>query len=247
MEALLAGTIDLTYVGPNPALNAHVRSNGDEVRILAGATSGGAGLAVRAAAAIAGPADLRGRRIATPQFGNTQDIACRRWLRAQGFTVTQTGGDVAVLPTSNPDQLSLIQSGDLDGAWTVEPWLSRIEREAGGRVLVEEDDSVTTVLAASARFVRDRPELARRALAAHRELTVRLRDDSTAARAAIAAEIGVETTRPMPLDLLDHCWRRLRFTDEVDLGALHRFLDAARELGFVTGSPDISRLVEVPR
>jgi NitT/TauT family transport system substrate-binding protein len=245
MEALLAGSIDLTYVGPNPAINAHVRSGGEDVRILAGATDGGAGLVVRADARIETAADLRGRRLATPQFGNTQDIACRAWLREQGFTVTQTGGEVTVLPTSNADQLSLIQAGELDGAWTIEPWLSRIEREAGGRLMVEEEDAVTTVLAASARFLRERPELARQALAAHRELTGRLRGDADAARRAIADEIAAETRQPVPIDLIEHCWDRMRFTDEVDVRALRRFLDAAREAGFLGSTPDISRLVEV--
>ena len=131
MEAIFAGSIDLTYVGPNPALNAYIRSGGDEIRVLAGSALGGAALVVAGDGRIAKPADFKGRRLATPQLGNTQDVAARAWLKKQGFRVTQTGGDVAVLPTANADQLPLFQEGRLDAVWTVEPWVSRLELEAG--------------------------------------------------------------------------------------------------------------------
>src|SRR5688572_1093971 len=159
MEAMMAGSLDAAYVGPNPALNAHVRTNGAEVRVLAGATNGGSGLVVRKDAGITGAGQLRGKRVATPQLGNTQDVSCRAWLRAQGLKVELTGGDVLVTPTPNPDQLALFQSGELDAAWTVEPWISRLELEAGGQLLVDERDVVTTVFAARAAFVAQHGDL----------------------------------------------------------------------------------------
>ena len=107
MEAVFAGSLDLTYVGQGPALNAHFKSNGEEIRVISGAATGGAALVVKPNGGINSPADFRHKKIATPQLGNTQDISCRAWLKAQGFNVTQTGGDVKVLPVANPDQLSL--------------------------------------------------------------------------------------------------------------------------------------------
>ena len=133
MEAIFAGSLDLTYVGQGPALNAYFKSEGEEIRVLSGAATGGAALVVRPDAALKVPADFRGKTIATPQLGNTQDISCRAWLKAQGFKVTQTGGDVKVLPVANPDQLSAFQQKQVDGVWTVEPWVTRLEREAGGK------------------------------------------------------------------------------------------------------------------
>ncbi|HEX6882988.1 MAG TPA: ABC transporter substrate-binding protein, partial [Planctomycetota bacterium] len=118
MEAMLAGSLDLTYVGPNPALNAYIRSEGDEIRIVAGAASGGAALVVQPDGRIQEVADFRGRKIATPQLGNTQDVAARAFLKSKGFKITQTGGDALVLPTANPDQLALFLKGDLDAVWT---------------------------------------------------------------------------------------------------------------------------------
>src|SRR5262245_15705215 len=171
MEAIFANSIDMTYVGPSPALNAYIRSNGDEIRVIAGAAVGGAALVVHAGGAIRTPADFRGKTIATPQLGNTQDIACRAWLTTQGYHVTQLGGDVTVLPTSNPDQLSLFSGNKLDAVWTVEPWVSILETQADGQVFLEETEAITTLLVARASFLSQRPKVARAFAAAHAELT----------------------------------------------------------------------------
>ncbi|HUG11600.1 MAG TPA: ABC transporter substrate-binding protein, partial [Opitutaceae bacterium] len=171
MEAIFAGSIDAAYVGPNPALNAYIRSNGDEVRVLAGAVEGGAALVVQGDGRVTEPADFAGRRIGTPQLGNTQDVAARAWLKKQGFKITQTGGDVLVVPTANPDQLSLFQQGKLDGVWTVEPWVSRLLLEGGGKLFVEQDDAVTTLLVSSVSLLRERPELAGKLRETHVALT----------------------------------------------------------------------------
>src|SRR3954470_8251190 len=162
MEAIFAGSLDVTYVGQGPALNAHLKSNGEEIRILSGAANAGAALVVKPDGAIKTAADFRGKKIATPQLGNTQDISCRAWLKAQGFKITQTGGDVTVLPTNNPDQLGLFQKGGVDAVWTVEPWVTRLEREAKGKVFLDQTDVITTWLAASAKFLSERRELAKK-------------------------------------------------------------------------------------
>src|SRR5687767_9282100 len=114
MEALLAKSIDITYVGPNPAVNAHLKTRGQDIRIVAGACSGGAALVVQPGV-IQKDADFKGKKVGTPQLGNTQDVAARAWLQSKKFRVTMTGGDVQVVPTSNPDQLLLFQKKDLAG------------------------------------------------------------------------------------------------------------------------------------
>src|SRR5436305_6187498 len=137
MDAIFSRSLEVTYVGQGPALNAHLKSNGQEIRVISGAASGGAALVVKPDGPIKAAADFRGKKIATPQFGNTQDISCHAWLKARGFKITQTGGDVTVLPTANPDQLPLFQNGGVDAVWTVEPWVTRLEREAKARVFLE--------------------------------------------------------------------------------------------------------------
>lgn len=246
MEALLAGSIDATYVGPNPALNAHIRSRGDEVRVVAGSAYGGSALVVRKGAGIRGPADLRGRRVATPQLGNTQDVACRAWLKAGGLKVTLSGGDVSVLPTPNPDQFARFQDGTLAAAWTVEPWVSRLELEAEGEVLVAEPDALTTILVASRRLVDERRDLAHKLVAAHAELTGWVVAHPAEARDLVRAELRAITRQDMPAALLEHAWPRLRFDARVARAPFERLVETARGVGFLEDAIPLDRLVEAP-
>src|ERR1700682_752847 len=171
MEAIFANSIDLTYVGPSPAINAYAKSRGEEIRIVSGAANGGAALVVSGDSALKSATDFRRKKIATPQLGNTQDVSCRAWLAAGGLKITQLGGDAQVLPTQNADQLAMFQQKKIDGVWTVEPWVSRLEMEAGGKVLVEETDSPTTVLVSSVKFLGANRETVKRFVEAHRALT----------------------------------------------------------------------------
>ncbi len=242
MEAVLSGSIDLTYVGPNPALNAYIRSQGEEIRVLAGAAEGGAALVVRSDAGLATPADFRGKRLATPQLGNTQDVAARVWLAAQGFKVTQTGGDVFVLPTQNADQLPLFQTGRLDAAWTVEPWVSRLEQEAKGRVFLEQKDAITTVLVSSVKLLKTQPGLVKKFVAAHVELTAWLNSHGDEARALVRAGLGAETKHEMPEAIVASGWARLKFTDQASPAAFAKLVAEAQSVGFLRDAIPLDRL-----
>lgn len=242
MEAIFAGSIDLTYVGPNPALNAFIRSQGEEIRVLAGAALGGAALVVPGDGRIAQPAHFKGLRVATPQLGNTQDVAARAWLKQQGFKVTLTGGDVLVLPTANPEQLSLFQQGKLDAVWTVEPWVSRLELEAGGRVLVEQTDAVTTVLVSSVKFLKAHPTLVEKFRAAHQELTVWLTEHPEEAQAQVRAALSAEIKREMSGAIVTSAWRRLRFSDQVTQKQFEALVADAQSVGFLRNAIPLDRL-----
>src|SRR6059058_4936052 len=193
MEAIFAGSLDLTYVGQGPALNAHFKANGAEIRILAGAANAGAALVIKPDGVIKTAADFRGKKIATPQLGNTQDISCRAWLKAQGFKVTQIGGDVTVLPTNNPDQLALLQNGGVDAVWTVEPWVTRLEREAKARVFLEDKDVITTWLVSSSKFLNGQRDLVKKIVAANAELTDWMQKNTDEAQKLLIAELKEET------------------------------------------------------
>lgn len=246
MEAIAANSIDLTYVGPNPALNLYVKSQGEEVRIIAGSANGGAALVVQPDGRLSKPEDFRGKSIATPQLGNTQDVAARAWLKKQGYAITQLGGDVRVLPTANPDQLSLFTEGKLDGVWTVEPWVSRLELEAKGKIFLEQKDAVTTVLTASARTLAERPELAKKFAAAHAELTKWINEHPEEAKKLANAELKELTKRAMPAELIDHSWPRIHFTSAVKREDLDSFVAEAQSVGFLKGTIDLSRLIVTP-
>lgn len=246
MEALLSGDLDFAYVGPSPALNAYVRSKGAEVRVISGATWGGAALVVRAEGGPTTPAELRGKRIGTPQLGNTQDVACRAWLTDQGFRVTQSGGDVTVVPTQNAEQLDLFRRGDLDAVWTVEPWVARLETEGGGRVLLEEFDALTTVLVARAKLVEEAPELVRGVVKAHKELTKWIAEHPDDAKVLVRKELREETKRELSPELLDRCWARMRHDDQVSVGVFEDFVRRAQHAGFLREAGDLASLVSVP-
>ncbi|HNC24213.1 MAG TPA: ABC transporter substrate-binding protein [Opitutaceae bacterium] len=241
MEAIFAGSIDLTYVGPNPALNAYIRSRGDEVRVLAGAAEGGAALVVNGTT-VKQASDLKGRRLGTPQLGNTQDVAARVWLKEQGYHVTLTGGDVAVLPTANPDQLGLFKQGKLDAVWTVEPWVSRLEQDAGARVLIDQHDAVTTILVASARLLKDHPDLAAKFQSAHAELTAWLQAHPEEAQGQVRAGLTAETKREISATLVASAWRRLHFTDQVTQAQLASVVKDAQKVGFLRDAIPLDRL-----
>jgi len=242
MEAIFAGTIDLTYVGPNPTLNAYIRSRGEEIRVLAGAAEGGAALVVQGDGRIAQSGDFKDRRIATPQLGNTQDVAARAWLRKQGFTITLTGGDAQVIPTANPDQLALFQQGKIDAVWTVEPWVSRLEKEAGGKVFLEQGDALTTILVSSVELLKKRPALAERFVAAHTELTAWLGDHPEAARELVRAGLSAEVRREIPAALIASSWPRLHFTAVVRQEQFETLIGDAQSVGFLRDAIPLDRL-----
>jgi NitT/TauT family transport system substrate-binding protein len=246
MEAIFAGSLDLTYVGQGPALNAHFKSNGDEIRVLAGAANAGAALAVKSDSPIKTAADFRGKKIATPQLGNTQDISCRAWLKAQGFKVTQTGGDVRVLPTNNPDQLALLQNGGVDAVWTVEPWVTRLEREAKARVFLEDKDVITTWLVSSAKFLNGQRELARKTVAANAELTDWMQQNPDQAQKLLIDELTAETRTTFAPEAVALAWKRIKFTTAAPAELITKAVQDGRDAGFFRGSTDTSKLIYTP-
>lgn len=244
MEAILSNSIDLTYVGPSPTLNAYAKSNGEEIRIIAGAAAGGSALVVQPESGLKQPADFRGKTIATPQLGNTQDVACRAWLANGGLKITQTGGDAFIVPTPNPDQLSLFQQKKLDAVWTVEPWVSRLERDAGGKVLVEQSKESITVLVSSVKFLKTKRELAGKFAQAHRELTEWILAHPEEAKQMVQQELAAETQAKISAELITRAWTRIVLTTETSLDEYRQFVANAQRAGFIRTAPDLSRLIE---
>ena len=246
MEAIFANSIDLAYVGPGPALNAYTKANGEEIRLVSGAANGGAGLVVQPDGNLKAAADFRGKRIATPQLGNTQDISCRAWLTEGGLKITQLGGDAQVLPTQNPDQLGLFKAKKVDAVWTVEPWLTRLEHEAGGKILVDEKEAATTVLVSSVKFLTGQAEVAKKFAQAHAELTDWIGKNPDEAQRLIKAELLEETKSDMTPEMIAAAWKRIVFTAETPRAAVEKFLQNSVKAGFIKTAPDLSKLFANP-
>lgn len=244
MEALFGRTADLTYVGPSPALNAYAVSAGREVRLLAGAVNGGAALMVAPESGINTPADFKGRSIATPQLGNTQDVSCRAWLTKNGLRCTLEGaGDCRVAPTPNSMQLQLMKQGDIDACWTVEPWVSRLESMAGARILVQEPDVVTTVLAGRVGWLKLHPQEAATIIRAHRELTQWIIEHPEEAQTRVVEELTHLTQAPMDPELVRSAWKRLKLTDAIDQPGLEQFVKDAQSTGLLDRVPPLDGMI----
>ena len=249
-EALFADAIDLTFIGPNPAINAYAKSNGEAVRIISGSTSGGAFLVVRPDITTA--EDLRGKSIATPSLGNTQDVALRAWLAEQGLvTDTAGGGDVNVVPQENTQTLETFLAGTIDGAWVPEPWASRLIQDAGATVLVDERDLwpdgkyVTTHLMVATKFLEENPEVVKRILLATAQAVDFVNDNPDEAQAIVNAEIEKFTTKAVGEELLKAAWSNLVFTVDPIASSLQTSADDAIALGLLEDPGDLSGLYDL--
>ncbi|MBG6212300.1 MAG: ABC transporter substrate-binding protein [Cryobacterium sp.] len=217
VEALSAGAIDAAYIGPGPAVNTFVQSGGQSATIVAGGSSGGAALVVRDG--IDGPADLAGTILATPQLGNTQDVALRSWLGDEGYETSTTGGGaVTVSPTDNAQTLALFQSGKIDGAWLPEPWVSRLVLQAGGHVLVNEadlwdnGDFPTTVLLVRTDFLTEHPDTVSALLEGHVTAVDWLTQNPADAATVINAKLTADTGKALDGAVLTRALTDVTFT-----------------------------------
>jgi NitT/TauT family transport system substrate-binding protein len=252
VEALFAGAIDMTYIGPNPAITAYVRSGGEAVRVVAGAASGGAALVVRNDGGINKPEDFRGKKVASPQMGNTQDVALRAWLKAHGMKSTDKGGEVQVIPLANPDQLTLFLKKQLDAAWAPEPWATRLIREGNGRLFLDERDLwpkgqfVTAHLIVRTKFLQEHPDLVKNWLRAHVELTDWINGHLPEAKQALNAQIQRETGKALPPAVLDEAFGRLQVTYDPLHTALLTAAKSAFDAGFLGSQmPDLNGMYDL--
>jgi NitT/TauT family transport system substrate-binding protein len=237
IEALFGGALDATYIGPNPAINAFAKSDGEAVRIVAGATSGGAQLVVRDG--IDDIEDLRGATLATPQLGNTQDVALRAWLLDQGLVTSLTGGrnDVEIVSQENSQTLDLVKQGTIDGAWLPEPWASRLVLEGGGTVLVDErdlwpdGDYVTTHLIVRTEFLEQYPGTVRALLEAQVTTNAWIAANSDEARTLANGAIGELTGKSLSDDVLARAWDNLTLTDDPVASSVQVSADHAAGVG----------------
>ncbi len=252
IEAMLARQIDLAYVGPNPAINGYLKTKGTLLKIIAGAASGGAALVLRSDLGIKNVKQLEGLKIASPQIGNTQDVALRYFLKNNGFKLREQGGKVSVLPISNPDQLNLFLKKEIDGAWTVEPWVSRLVDEAGGVVFLDERSLwpkgkfVTAHIIASQTYLTKNPAYVKRWLQAHVRTTQQINSGKTIAISGINRELKRITGSFLPDKIITAALNNLDLTYDPLPKSLYVSAERAYELGFLGKTkPDLSKIYDL--
>ncbi len=237
-EALFADAIDATYLGPNPAINAFVKSGGAALRIVAGSTSGGAFLVV--SPSINSAADLKGKKLASPQLGGTQDVALRSWLKQQGLSAdTNGGGDVSIVPQDNGLTLDAFKSGHIAGGWLPEPWATRLMQDGGAKVLVDErtlwpnGQFVTTHLIVAKKFLDNHPDVIKGLIQGELDTLDYLKANVAEAQKAANAQINAITQKPLADTVVAASWKNLEFTYDPIASSLKTSADAATAVGLL--------------
>src|ERR671919_75710 len=241
IEALFGGQIDVAYVGPNPAINGYLASSGQGLKIISGAASGGASFVVRNDSGINSVNDLGGKKFASPQLGNTQDVALRKYLVDKGYNTADNGGNVTIVPVTPADILTLMLKKDIDGAWVPEPWATRLVKEANGRIFVDERELwppdgkfVTANIIARTDYLNENPDIIERLLQAHINKTIWINENKE--QQAITAFNGALkkiTGKTIPDDEIRDALTRLEFTYDPIKESLLRMADNAYELGYL--------------
>ncbi|MFD0884037.1 ABC transporter substrate-binding protein [Streptosporangium algeriense] len=255
IEAVFSGAIDATYIGPNPAINAWAKSKGEAIKIIAGAASGGVFLVVKPE--INSVEDLRGKKIATPQLGNTQDVALRYWLQEKGLkTDTKGGGDVNIIPQENSQTLQTFATGDIDGAWVPEPFASRLIQESKGKVLIDERDLwpnkqfVITHLIVRQEFAAQHPDVVKQLLQGHVEANAAINADPADAKKTVNAALEKLSGKALKQEVIDSAFTNISFTNDPIASSLVTSADHAVKIGLLqpvdlNGIYDLKSLNEV--
>jgi sulfonate transport system substrate-binding protein len=238
-EAIRAGAIDIAYVGPSPAINLFVKTEGKGVRIISGASTGGASLVTVAGSTVKAIKDLGGKKVAVPQLGNTQDISLRLFLAKDGLQPKDHGGTVEVIPAKNADILSLFKTKVIDAAWVPEPWATRLVHEAGATRLIDErtlwpDGKFTTaVVITSYDFLQKHPDAVAAFQKANADVVTWMGANQKAAADAANKQLEKLTGKPLKPEVLDESWKELSFTTDPDLKSIEAQEKAAQDCGYM--------------
>ncbi|HMK32972.1 MAG TPA: ABC transporter substrate-binding protein [Nitrosopumilaceae archaeon] len=252
IEALFADRVDVTYVGSNPAINGYIKSDGQGLRIIAGAASGGAVFVVRNDSGINSAADFAGKKFASPQIGNTQDVALRSYLLKNGYKTTENGGNVTVIPANNPDIVTLFLKKGIDGAWIPEPWGAKLVKEANGKILVDERDLwpngkfVTSQIVVRTDYLKNHPDVIKKLLEAHVDETTWINQNKDEAAKVFNTQLEKLTGKKIPADEFQNAFSRLEITYDPVKESLYTSADNAYELGFLGDTkPNLSNIYDL--
>ncbi|MER5431478.1 aliphatic sulfonate ABC transporter substrate-binding protein [Streptomyces sp. NPDC002588] len=250
IEALNSGSIDIGWIGPSPAINGFTKSDGKSLKIIGGSASGGVKLVVNPKK-IKSLADVKGKKIATPQLGNTQDVAFLNWAADQGWKVdAQSGkGDVTVVRTDNKITPDAYKSGSIDGAWVPEPTASKLVAE-GGKVLLDESTLwpdkkfVITNIIVSQKFLKAHPKVVEAVLKGSVETNKWIDANPDKAKAAANKQLEVDSGKALPADVLDPAWKSIQFINDPLASTLSTEAEHAVKAGLLE-KPDLKGIYDL--
>lgn len=246
IQALLAGSIDIAFVGPSPAISGYTQSHDSALKVIAGASSAGVEFVVQANAKINGPADLANKKIADPQKGGTQDVALRYYLRQQGLKSTDEGGNVQIISTDNASILNLFKQGKIDGAWMPEPWATRLTVEGKGKVFLNESSLwpggqfATTIIVVRQAFYNTYPSIVKSFLQASVDTVQYIQSNAASAEQIANEQILQITGSPMKSTELPLAFQDLQITYDPLASTVNEQANRSYTLGFVKSKPDLT-------
>ena len=246
--AMFAGEVDIGYIGPLPAINGFSKSAGD-IRIIAGATGAGSLLVTRKGLILYDVSELSGKKVAVPQFGNTQDILLRDILSSAGLEDKNNGGTVEIIASENPDIKLLLDRGDIDAAFVPEPWGTRLEQEIGANVLLDHDavyggEYTTAVVIVTKSFLEKHPDKVEAFLREHIRLTDYINENPDLASATVTDHIEMLTGNRFSEDIIKKSFSRMKLTHDLYKESLESFTYAYKALGYMSHPTDFSNLTD---
>ncbi len=247
VEALFAKAIDIAYIGPGPAINGYAKSKGD-IQIITGAADAGAIFVSKKGMVIKNLKDLSGKKIAVPQFGNTQDLTLRNILSQNGLKDKTKGGTVEVRQASNADILTLLQKGEIDAALVPEPWGSRLIKEAKANIILDYKDLFrkgkysTAVVVVRTEFLKEHPLIVENFIKAHVNVTNYINKNPNKAKEMVNKQIIKLTKKGIEKDVLNDAFNRLTITNNPEKDSVLDFVKFSLNEDFLRIQPDTKDL-----
>ncbi len=252
IEALVANRIDVAYVGPNPAINGYLKSDGQALRVIAGVSSGGAVFVIRNDSGINDVHDFAGRKFASPQLGNTQDVALRSYLLKNGYKTSENGGSVTIIPAKTADIVTMMTKKDIDGAWVPEPWGTMLAKQANGKIFLDERDLwpngafATALIVVRTDYLNSHQDVIQKFLETHVKETIWINNHKDESIKIFNDQIQKLTGKTIPNDVISEALSRMEMTYDPVKSSIYKSANDAYSLGFLGDKkPDLSNLFDL--
>ncbi len=239
IESIFAGSIDIAYVGPGPIINGFLKSDGNDIKILSGAASGGASFIVQPNSRLDSIENFDGKRIASPQISNSQDVSLRHYLESNGLKPVEKGGTVFVLNISNPDIYTLFAKGDIDGAWISEPWATMLVEELDGVRLFNEEklwpdeQFASVLLIARTNYLENNPEIIQNWINSHEETVSWINSNPDKSKTIFSKFLKKYMGKSLPPRIIDESFSNLEITSDPIKNSVLTFAERADLLGYL--------------
>ena len=239
IESIFSGSIDVAYVGPGPIINGFLKSDGKDIKILSGAASGGASFIIQPNSGLESLENFDGKRIASPQISNSQDVSLRHYLESHGFKSVEKGGTVFVLNISNPDIYTLFAKGDIDGAWVPEPWATILVQELDGIRLFNEEklwpneEFASVLLIVRTEYLENNPETIQKWVESHEKTVTWINANPDKSKSLFSSFLIDYMGKSLPTKIIDESFSNITITSDPIKNSVIIFAERADSLGYL--------------